>query len=242
MYFSITVLTLACIGIFFNQAHALAPAEPAREEIMERYQLIDFSNYEKPELDIFARALSGYYQLRDMGKLSEKQILTIIDFRKSANEKRMWIIDLATNKLLKYSLVAHGRNSGEHYAKQFSNTPNSNKSSLGFYVTGSTYIGKHGLSLKLKGMEKGINDNAESRAIVMHAADYVSESYIRKVGRLGRSLGCPAVPSETHREIISEISGGTCLFIYYPEEYYLAQTNFANSIGELAQQGSVFQF
>lgn len=97
---------------------------------------------------------------------------------------------------MRHTLVAHGRNSGELYADKFSNTPNSNQSSLGFYVTGSTYIGKHGTSLKLHGVEKGINNNAESRAIVMHAADYVSETFIKKVGRPGRSFGCPAIPTD----------------------------------------------
>lgn len=228
-FFSSLFLSLVFVGISYGQPDVNGSStELPRVESLAIYHSIDFLNQEKPDLDVFARALSGYGQLSAMGKLSDKQVITIIDFRKASAENRMWIIDLENRRLLKYSLVAHGRNSGEDYAKQFSNVPNSNKSSLGFYITGSTYTGKHGLSLKLNGVEKGINDNAESRAIVMHAADYVSETFIKKVGRLGRSLGCPAVPVETHREIISEIAGGTCLFIYYPEESYLAKTAFGS--------------
>ena len=119
---------------------------------------------------------------------------------------------------------------GEEYAKYFSNIPQSNQSSLGFYITGGTYIGKHGISLKLHGAERGINDNAEKRAIVMHAADYVSEAFINRVGRLGRSQGCPAVPIEEHKEIIKALANQTCLFIYYPDQNYLSASKLLSSI------------
>jgi hypothetical protein len=192
------------------------------------YKAIDFGVYERPQFDIFQRAFAGYLALQQSGKLSSKKILTIMDFRKSANEKRMWIIDLEKRKVLFHSLAAHGRNTGNLFAKKFSNTPNSNQSSLGFYVTGQKYIGKHGISLKLHGVEKGINDLAEARAIVMHGANYVSESYIKKYGRLGRSFGCPAVPMGLHKEIIPLLAGGTCLFIFYPDAQYLADSKFNN--------------
>lgn len=195
---------------------------------MALYKTIDFGNNERPQFDIFQRAFAGYLALQQSGKLSSKKILTIIDFRKSANEKRMWIIDVENKKVLFHSLTAHGRNTGNLFAEKFSNTPNSNQSSLGFYVTGQKYIGKHGISLKLHGVEKGINDMAEARAIVMHGADYVSESYIKKYGRLGRSFGCPAVPMELHKEIIPLLAGGTCLFIFYPDAQYLAKSKFDN--------------
>lgn len=192
------------------------------------YQSIDFGGESKPDYDLFHRTMVGFYQLKHQDKLSNKDIVTIIDFTKSANEKRLWTIDLKNKKALYHSLVAHGRNSGDVYASKFSNTPNSNQSSLGFYVTGKTYIGKHGISLKLHGVESGINDKAESRAVVMHGADYVSETFIKKVGRLGRSFGCPAVPMNIHKEIILKLSEGTCLFIYYPDQGYLAKTRFHN--------------
>jgi hypothetical protein len=124
------------------------------------------------------------------------------------------------------SLVAHGKNSGVNYAESYSNQRYSNKSSLGFYVTGETYTGKHGYSLRLKGLESGINDNAYKRAIVIHPAKYVSREFINKFGRLGRSYGCPAIPLENHGEIINMIKGKTCLFIYYPDSFYLSTSSY----------------
>lgn len=203
---------------------ALNRAGETELSIIEHYASIDFGDIEKTPFDLFNRGLTGYSSLREAKKLSDKEIVTLIDFRKSANEKRLWIIDLKNNRVLKHTLVAHGRNSGEEYATKFSNVPNSNQSSLGFYVTGAVYIGKHGTSLKLHGVENGINDNAEKRAIVMHAADYVSDTFVKKVGRLGRSLGCPAVPVDEHKEIINTIEGGTCLFILHSDETYLSKT------------------
>jgi hypothetical protein len=196
-----------------------------KEKAILLYQSVDFGTSEKPEMELFYKGLAGYEQLKKTQKLSsEKEILTLIDFRKSANEKRLWVIDLKTKTLLFHSLVAHGRNSGDEYASKFSNIANSNQSSLGFYVTGNTYSGKHGLSMVLHGAEKNINHLAASRAIVMHGADYVSETYIQKIGRLGRSFGCPAVPMDLYKKIIPVISEGTCLFIFYPDKNYLAQS------------------
>ncbi|TSA27783.1 MAG: hypothetical protein D4R67_05505, partial [Bacteroidetes bacterium] len=133
-------------------------------------------------------------------------------------------------KVLFHCLVSHGRKSGELMAEYFSNTPGSNASSLGFYITGETYIGNHGLSLALDGIEKGINDNARERAIVIHGADYVSADFIRKYGRLGRSLGCPAIPEELKKEIIETIKSGSCLFIYRPSESYMSNSQIISKI------------
>lgn len=169
---------------------------------------------------IFNQALKGFHLLKSEGKLSSKQLLTVIDFDQSANQDRLWIIDLDNQILLQKTLVAHGRNSGELYARQFSNQVNSHQSSLGFYVTGRTYYGKHGLSLRLQGIEEGINDHAEARAIVIHGADYVSKDFIKRHGRLGRSYGCPAVPNHLAPEIILAIAGGTCLFIHHSDQEY----------------------
>lgn len=188
------------------------------------YESINFTDEEKPNFEMFDLGVRGYTTLRDSKQISEKEILTLIDFTKSSNVKRLWVIDLKTKTVLYHTLVAHGRNSGDEFASKFSNTPNSNQSSLGFYITGATYIGKHGKSLILHGLEKGINDKAQERAIVMHAADYVSESFIKKVGRLGRSFGCPAIPTEVHKEMISTLASGTCLFIYYPDNTYIKKS------------------
>jgi len=147
----------------------------------------------------------------------KKDILTLIDFSLSANSKRLWVIDLATKTILFQSLVAHGRNTGEEYANNFSNEAQSYKSSIGFYATGEVYIGKHGVSLRLDGLEKGINDNARSRGVVMHAANYVSASFIKNNKRLGRSQGCPAVPMNLSKALIGIIKDKSCLFIYHPK-------------------------
>jgi hypothetical protein len=206
-------------------------ATPNFSTIHAIYQSIDFTNEERPAFQIFEKALAGYNLLAEQHDIN-KQILTIIDFTKSANEKRLWVIDLEKRKLLFHCLTAHGKNSGEIFAHSFSNVHNSNKSSLGFYITGNTYIGKHGTSLKLKGIEPKINDQAEARAIVMHGAEYVSEEHILRYGRLGRSFGCPAIPMSLHKQIIETIDGGTCLFIYHSSQDYHQQSLFANAMSK----------
>jgi hypothetical protein len=167
--------------------------------------------------------MTGFFNLKSAYNI-KKNILTIIDFTLSSKNKRMWIIDLNEMKVLYTSLVAHGRNSGDEFATKFSNSPESYQSSLGFYLTGSTYVGTHGLSLFLDGIEPGINNNARSRAIVMHGADYVSENFIRRFGYLGRSFGCPSIPMEGHEEIIRLLSDRSCLYIYYPDSKYQNST------------------
>lgn len=180
---------------------------------------LNANHFQLPKLKSFSEALKGFYQLQDKGLL-QKELLTIIDFSMSSNEKRLWIIDMATETVLMNTYVAHGKNTGEEFATSFSNTDSSNKSSLGFYTTGEVYNGKHGLSLKLDGIEKGINNNARRRGIVMHAADYVSTSFIKAHNRLGRSQGCPAVPAELSAQIIELIKNKSCLFIYHPSRSY----------------------
>jgi hypothetical protein len=163
---------------------------------------------------VFKKALIGYYNLKKTQLLStEKAIITIIDFSKKSSQKRLWIVDLKQNKLLFNTLVAHGQGSGLDMATNFSNIPNSHQSSLGFYVTSETYLGKHGLSMKLEGMDKGFNTNARDRAVVVHGAEYVSQSFVNQTGRLGRSHGCPALPVELTKTIINTIKGQTCMFI-----------------------------
>lgn len=179
------------------------------------YSNLRSNKYDLPKLESFAEALKGYYSLKQKG-LIKKEILTLVDFSLSSNTKRLWVINLVTGDILINSLVAHGQNTGQEYASNFSNASESYKSSLGFYATGETYNGKHGMSLRLDGLEKGVNDNARSRGVVMHAADYVSNSFIKNNHRLGRSQGCPAVPVELSKEIISMIKDKSCFFIYHP--------------------------
>ena len=171
-------------------------------------------------------AMRGFKTLRDLGKLSNDSIISIVDFSLSSAKKRLFVIDIKNYEVLYNTYVAHGRKSGAEYARQFSNNPRSNKSSLGFYVTGDTYSGEHGYSLRLEGEEKGINDNAFKRAIVMHSADYVNENYIQTKGYIGRSLGCPAIPEKVYKPIIDEIKDGSCLFLYSPNKYYLSHSKF----------------
>jgi hypothetical protein len=179
------------------------------------YKALDANKFELPKEESFAEALKGFYLLKEKGFI-KKDILTLVDFSLSSNIKRLWVIDLKTNVVLFQSLVAHGRNTGEEFATRFSNSAESFQSSLGFYATGEIYKGKHGLSLKLDGLEKGINDRARQRAVVVHGADYVSDSFIKGNKRLGRSQGCPAIPVELASEIISVIKDKSCLYIYHP--------------------------
>ncbi|MFM7709557.1 MAG: murein L,D-transpeptidase catalytic domain family protein [Ferruginibacter sp.] len=169
----------------------------------------------------FLYAVEGYEKLKRAGKLPDSRYLTVIDFSLSSAKKRMFIVDMEGGKLLFQCLVAHGKNSGKAYAQSFSNESESLQSSLGFYKTGGTYQGSNGLSLVLHGLEKGINDNAESRSVVLHGADYVSGTIAQHQGFIGRSFGCPAVPRELAAPIIKTINGGHCLFIYAPNKKYV---------------------
>ena len=179
------------------------------------YGKLHATNIDLPQPESFSEALKGFYTLKEKG-IVQKDILTLIDFSLSSNAKRLWVIDLSTNTVLMNTLVAHGRNTGEEFATSFSNESSSFKSSLGFYATGEIYNGKHGKSLKLDGLEKGINDNARDRGVVMHAADYVSDNFINSHRRLGRSQGCPALPVQLTNEIIDTIKNKSCLYIYHP--------------------------
>lgn len=210
-------------NISVKSQNYLASVVSFEAEAESVYKLLDANNFAIPTLEVFTKGLEGFYKLQETSKV-QKNILTLIDFSLSANSKRMWVIDMETHTVLYHTLVSHGRNSGEEYAEKFSNKSESYQSSLGFYATGETYQGKHGLSLRLDGLEKGINDNARSRAIVIHGADYVSESFIRNNKRLGRSQGCPALPTELTKEIIELIKDKSCLFIYHPSRHYKTQS------------------
>lgn len=166
--------------------------------------------------EAFEFAKNGLEKLISQGKLMNDSIISIIDFSLPSNRKRLFIIDLKNYKVLFNTLVAHGRNTGREMATSFSNQGESYKSSPGFYITRETYDGKNGYSLKLEGVERGINDNAYNRGIVVHGADYVSYDLANAQGYIGRSQGCPAVPPTLSRPIINTIKNGTCLFIYHP--------------------------
>lgn len=160
-------------------------------------------------------ALSAWNTLQSQGEVS-RPLLTVIDYGLRSVEKRMWVFDLAECRLLFHELVAHGQNSGDDLARSFSNVEGSYMTSLGAFVTGSSYMGRNGYSMRLLGMEPGLNDRAEARAIVVHGAPYVREEFVRKVGRLGRSHGCPAVRSEIAKTLIDEVKDRTLLYAWHP--------------------------
>ena len=169
----------------------------------------------------FDYAYKGYQYLVKKQKLTNANILAICDFSQSSNKKRLYVLDLVNNQVLLTTYVAHGRGSGGEYAMRFSNRSRSHQSSLGFYITSSTYYGDHGLSLRLQGLEPGFNSLAMKRNIVLHGAPYIGDEYLNSNKFMGRSYGCPAVPENECAEIIDLIKNGTCLFIYHPTNKYL---------------------
>lgn len=206
------------MGIFIQGSHF-------EEETLSENQLIrpltsdsiffQHLQNEGISFQLFLLAYAQFSELQEQGLLQNDSLLTLIDFDKPSSEERLFIVDIKNKLVLKKTLVAHGMNSGLVSANDFSNRINSHKSSLGMYLTDDVYYGKHGYSLRLNGLEKGINDNARERAIVMHGANYVSESYLQKNGRLGRSFGCPALSYSESEDIINLIKNKSCLFIYH---------------------------
>lgn len=230
-------LTALALLLFFtidakadnNVSKTSTSEQAASDYISGIYSKINFCREGKLNPIVFETAYRGYANLRAAGKLNtDNEIISIADYSLSANVKRLWIIDLKTKKVLLNTYVAHGQGTGEEFATAFSNRENSHQSSLGFYVTGETYIGEHGLSLYLHGMDNGFNSAAYQRAVVLHGAAYVSEDFIRDNQRLGRSWGCPAVAQELAPEIINTLKDGTCLFIYHPNKKYLASSYWLN--------------
>jgi L,D-transpeptidase catalytic domain len=176
--------------------------------------------------DVLSLALAATETAAERGLVKRRDVLTVIDYSLPSSQPRLFVFNLVTHKLLFRELVAHGRNSGGDRASFFSNDPGSLATSLGLYVTADPYIGGNGYSLRLKGLEEGINDMAWDRAIVMHGASYVSRAAIQALGRLGRSWGCPAVRTEVAHQIIDRIRGGTAVFAYYPEQSWLKTSAF----------------
>ena len=178
--------------------------------------------------EAFIYAYTGYKNLVEKGIFNKEGLITICDFSQSSKKKRLYLIDLHDYKLLLNTYVAHGRNSGGEFAKKFSNKPQSLQSSLGFYITKKTYFGGHGLALTLAGLEKGINDKAERRKIVVHGSDYIGDKYLRYSKNMGRSFGCPAIPKKHTNQLINTIKNGSCLFIYHPDKNYRIGSKILN--------------
>jgi hypothetical protein len=219
------MVALAFFTLGFKSVHTDKPSPASAEMELSAQQLIqqaeslyDFLCIEEEQLSkqAFYNAFVGYQAISAEGLTEKNNLLVVIDFSLSANEERLFLIDLANRVILHRSLVSHGKNSGEEFATAFSNAEGSYMSSLGFYVTGEVYDGKHKTSVKLYGLEPSVNDNAYDRGVVIHAADYVSSEFIKENGRLGRSLGCPALPREGFDSLVNLLSDGVCLFIYHP--------------------------
>ena len=222
---SVLFLFLPCTLFLGGKSSDSTPdfAERAASSDVEAYA----SLYRSMQLEgvvnwkAFRQAVAGYYKIDNR----KREVLTLIDFSRPSTAKRLFVFDMRERKVLFSSVVSHGKNSGDNYATSFSNECGSYKSSLGFYLTESTYQGKNGYSLILNGLEKGINDRARERAIVMHGAAYADPSVVSRGGRLGRSFGCPAVPQKLSRPIIDAIKGGSVMYIYAETPEYLAHSS-----------------
>jgi L,D-transpeptidase catalytic domain len=214
----------------FNASAAVKKAFEVKMVIKQAITLYDSMKLEQSGLNqmAFEYAWRGYHNLLKEGKLKKSYVLTVCDFTQSSRNKRMYVIDVTHKKLLFNTYVSHGMNSGVEYATSFSNKSNSFKSSLGFFVTSKTYVGRNGLSLKVQGLEKGYNDLAAKRHIVLHGSDYISPEYLKDNGEMGRSLGCAAMPNAMSPKIIKAIKNGSCLFIYHPTTNYLTHSNVIN--------------
>lgn len=191
------------------------------------YEGLDLSNAGLSR-EAFDYAIKGYEKLVAEGAVTKDQYLTIVDFSQSGRKKRFYLLDMEKGELLVNTFVSHGKNSGLDMAKKFSNTLNSEQSSLGFYVTSATYTGKHGLSLRLNGMEEGFNSNALARGIVVHGAAYVNAGRVNS-DFMGRSQGCPALPEKEYAKVINIIKDGSVMFLYHPSQDYLQKSPVLNS-------------
>lgn len=178
--------------------------------------------------EAFDYAVKGYEKLVAEGAVTKNQYLTIVDFSQSGRKKRFYLLDMEKGEMLVNTFVSHGKNSGLDMAEKFSNTPNSEQSSLGFYVTSATYTGKHGLSLRLQGQEEGFNSNAMARGIVVHGANYVNAGRVNSAF-MGRSQGCPALPEKEYAKVINIIKDGSVMFVYHPSQDYLQNSPLLNS-------------
>lgn len=243
-----SIITLVALSTGFILSSCTPPitacqaSESSTEEPAAAFEHYVQSLYETIELkkrgldiDLFRYALTGYFNLKKKGAIPKEGIISIIDFRKSCNDSRFYVIDLSRQKVLYQTLVAHGRLSGDIHARHFSNTAGSLKSSLGFFVTGDTYDGEYGYSLYLYGMDEGFNDKAKARGIVVHGAPYVTRSFLKEYGKIGRSQGCPALPAGLHINIINTIMGGTCLFQFYDDKRYLQRSVLLDAEGAASQ-------
>ncbi len=214
--FSLAVALTLLVGLPAISTSSAQQVRPRRQWVIE-----DLNP------DVLRLALRATEAARRQG-ISKGGVLGIIDFSLPSTQRRFWVLDLEHRQVLFHEFVAHGKGSGEKWAQSFSNKPKSLQSSLGLFVTRYTYPGENGYSLKLRGLEAGVNDKAESRAIVIHGAPYVSRAKIKELGYLGRSWGCPAVSESVHQSLIDTLKDGNLIFAYYPDKDWLTTSRFLN--------------
>lgn len=238
------IIAILFSSFYLNMAHEnqtkpqtthIALESKTLSHTQQLYQEFGFDRNPILKFKAFEQAIQGFEQINP----KVKDVITIIDFTLPSTQKRMFVLDLINKKVLFHSIVSHGKNSGENYATSFSNRHGSYQSSLGFYLTDQTYMGSNGYSLILEGLEKGINDQARARAVVMHGADYCSESVIKSTGRLGRSYGCPALPRDINESVINTIKNGSVLYIYADNKEYMANSTILQSTDYIAQSSSL---
>ncbi len=221
MRFSVAlVLSVAMAGLVGRATSSASPSESSSARAFAGARSLDGT--------VLRLALNAAACARGTGAVANDGLLTIIDYSKASTEPRLWVLDLEREQVLFEELVAHGRGSGENFATRFSNAEGSHQTSLGLFRTADTYVGSNGYSLRLDGLERGVNDHARDRAIVMHGAPYVSEDHLRTVGRLGRSHGCPALRPAIARTVIDTIKQGSLVFAYYPDKQWLRGSRFLN--------------
>lgn len=213
-------LAAATLGLLSSPAFAANTSKPI---------LFNSLSQAAPELNPQAlKSAISAMQCAVNNGASQAQHLAVIDYSQPSTERRLWIFDLRQKKLVLRDLVAHGQKSGENFATQFSNAEGSHQSSLGLFRTQESYKGAHGYSLRMDGLEPGINDRARERAIVIHAADYVNPLWSERQGRIGRSQGCPAVRPQVARQVVDKLKDGQFMFAWYPDKRWLQSSAFLN--------------
>ena len=221
------MLRLPIIGAALVAATLLVPnAIDASTSVSFARADFDSTGIGNIETDVFEMALNAASCAVQSGAVNAPETLTVIDYSKPSSERRLWVFDLKAKELVYEELVAHGQGSGANMATQFSNEDESHQTSLGLFVTRDTYVGKNGYSLRLDGLDRGVNDRARDRAIVMHGAPYVSEQFVKANGRLGRSWGCPAISAAVAKQMIDRVKGGGLLFAYYPDAQLLKTSKY----------------
>ncbi len=224
-----TTISLCAAVVSLSAAAVAAPVAAPVDLKSESVSALAWLPPNGPSPAVAERAMQAASCAANAGNVARASTLTIIDYSRPSTEPRLWVLDLAKRRVLFTELVAHGRGSGELMATRFSNVEGSHASSLGLFVTGETYQGQHGYSLRLHGLEPGVNDHAFDRAIVMHAAPYVDAAFAKGAGRLGLSWGCPALRPAISARVIDTIKAGSLVFAYYPDEDWLAQSQYLGS-------------